>query len=153
MEFTKLSDVEVVETPTDTANVLIEENGVVKKAPKTAVGGAGSSVEYDAVINLGVFSDIESLSDLSGGSVPSGTTAMITEKVNAGEMPKIKGIIAYNYYDVLQYGVFEFTAFGTYGSNQVKCYCDVCIYGIHHSLLVYLRDDEIETIYRSVTIQ
>lgn len=38
-DFTKLSDVAVVETPSDTANVLIEENGVIKKTPKTAVGG------------------------------------------------------------------------------------------------------------------
>lgn len=38
-EFMKLSDVEVVETPTETANALIEENGVIKKAPKSAVGG------------------------------------------------------------------------------------------------------------------
>lgn len=52
-EFMKLSDVEVVETPTDTANVLIEENGIIKKAPKTAVGGAGggSSIEIDMLIS------------------------------------------------------------------------------------------------------
>lgn len=42
-EFKKLSDVAAVETPADTANVLIEEDGVIKKAPKSAVGGAGSS--------------------------------------------------------------------------------------------------------------
>lgn len=41
-EFKKLSDVAAVETPADTANVLIEEDGVIKKAPKSAVGGAGS---------------------------------------------------------------------------------------------------------------
>lgn len=41
MEFKRLSDVEVVAEPTESANVLIEENGVIKKAPKTAVGGAG----------------------------------------------------------------------------------------------------------------
>jgi hypothetical protein len=40
-EFKKLSDVEVIAEPTESANVLIEENGVIKKAPKTAVGGAG----------------------------------------------------------------------------------------------------------------
>ena len=40
MEFKKLSDVEVVAEPTESANVLIEENGVIKKAPKTAVVGA-----------------------------------------------------------------------------------------------------------------
>jgi hypothetical protein len=38
-EFKKLSDVEAVAEPTESANVLIEENGVIKKAPKTAVGG------------------------------------------------------------------------------------------------------------------
>lgn len=37
-EFKKLSDVEIVEEPTESANVLIEEDGVIKKAPKTAVG-------------------------------------------------------------------------------------------------------------------
>ena len=37
--FKKLSDVEVVETPNEAAHVLIEENGVIKKAPKDEVGG------------------------------------------------------------------------------------------------------------------
>lgn len=40
-EFTKLSDVAVAETPADNSHVLIEEDGVIKKAPKTAVGGGG----------------------------------------------------------------------------------------------------------------
>lgn len=140
MEFKRLSDVEVVAEPTESANVLIEENGVIKKAPKTAVGGAGGG--YDAVIDLGVFSDTTSLSDLTGGSVPAGTVKMITEKINAGEMPKLQGKIAYSYYDSLQYGVFEFTACGTYGENQVKCYCDVQTYEGHHSLIVDMRDDD-----------
>ena len=51
MEFKKLSDVEVVEAVSDAANVQIEENGVIKKAPKTQVGGAGGT-EYDAIIEL-----------------------------------------------------------------------------------------------------
>ena len=41
-EFKKLSDVEVVAEPMETANVLIEENGVIKKTPKTAIGGDDS---------------------------------------------------------------------------------------------------------------
>ena len=53
-EFKKLSDVEVVAEPAESANVLIEENGVIKKAPKTAIGGGSSSVcvtvLYDAVL-------------------------------------------------------------------------------------------------------
>lgn len=43
-DFTKLADVESVEEPADGTNVLIEENGVIKKAPKTAVGGSGKLV-------------------------------------------------------------------------------------------------------------
>ena len=42
--FKSIADVEVVAEPLETANVLIEENGVIKKAPKTAVGGAGNLV-------------------------------------------------------------------------------------------------------------
>lgn len=48
-EFKRLSDVEVVAEPTESANVLIEENGVIKKAPKDAVGGGGS---YDAILDF-----------------------------------------------------------------------------------------------------
>lgn len=44
-EFRKLSDAEVVETVSDAANVLIEENGVIKKVPKTEVGAdAGNNM-------------------------------------------------------------------------------------------------------------
>lgn len=38
MEFKRLSDVEIVESPTDNANILIEDNGIIKKAPKTFIG-------------------------------------------------------------------------------------------------------------------
>lgn len=42
-EFTKLSSVEAVPVPSSDANVLIEENGIIKKAPKSAVGGGGGA--------------------------------------------------------------------------------------------------------------
>lgn len=48
-EFKKLSDVEVVAEPTESANVLIEENGVIKKAPVSEVGG-GSNFDLDVLI-------------------------------------------------------------------------------------------------------
>ena len=38
-EFKKLSDAEAVATVSDSASVLIEENGVIKRAPKGEVGG------------------------------------------------------------------------------------------------------------------
>ena len=43
-EFKKLSAVETVESVGEYANVLIEENGVIKKAPKTVVGGNGGEI-------------------------------------------------------------------------------------------------------------
>jgi hypothetical protein len=42
--FKSIADVEVVAEPAESANVLIEENGVIKKAPKTAVGGGETLV-------------------------------------------------------------------------------------------------------------
>jgi hypothetical protein len=54
--FKSIADVEVVAEPTESANVLIEENGVIKKTPKTAVGGAGDSaggnVEPDMIVDI-----------------------------------------------------------------------------------------------------
>lgn len=172
MEFKKLSAVEAVEAVSDAANVLIEENGVIKRAPKGEVGGikVASTAEvgqtivvkavdadgmptewecadlpsgggYDAVIDLGVFSDTTSLSDLTGGSIPAGTVKMIEGKIAAGEMPKLMGIITYQYYDSMKKSIFEFTAVGTYGQNQVRCYCDIISYAGHYSLYAYLRDD------------
>jgi hypothetical protein len=49
--FKSIADVEVVAEPAESANVLIEENGVIKKAPKTAVGGNNGAdavvIQYD----------------------------------------------------------------------------------------------------------
>ena len=41
MEFKKLAEVEMLEATTDTTNVLIEENGEIKRVAKTEVGGMG----------------------------------------------------------------------------------------------------------------
>lgn len=43
-EFKKLSDVAAVETPADTANVLIEEGGVIKKVAKKSVGETSDAI-------------------------------------------------------------------------------------------------------------
>jgi hypothetical protein len=78
MEFKKLSDVEVVAEPAESANVLIEENGVIKKAPKTAVGGAGgnntivfsitniTAGEFDIVAPEGLY---EKLTDMFNNNI------------------------------------------------------------------------------------
>lgn len=40
-DFVKLSEVTVLEKVSDTASVLVEQNGEIYRAPKTQVGGAG----------------------------------------------------------------------------------------------------------------
>ena len=42
-EFKKLSEVEQIETASDNATVLVEENGEIKRVPKKEVGGGGNS--------------------------------------------------------------------------------------------------------------
>lgn len=49
-EFKKLSEVEQIVSVSDNATVLIEEGGEIKRAPKSAVGGAGGG---GYIIHLG----------------------------------------------------------------------------------------------------
>ena len=51
MEFKRLSDVEIIAEPAESANVLIEENGIIKKAPKATVGGGGGGKSFVVVDN------------------------------------------------------------------------------------------------------
>lgn len=63
-EFKKLSAVEAVASVSDTANVLIEEDGVIKRAPKTAVGGAGGGSDiYYVFLENGNVTTSEGLYD------------------------------------------------------------------------------------------
>ena len=81
--FKSIADVEVVAEPTESANVLIEENGVIKKAPKTAVGGANE--KYDAIIS-------REYRDSDGDvhvNLISGNYENIRSKIESGEMPNI----------------------------------------------------------------
>lgn len=100
-EFKKLSDVDIVETPSETANVLIEEDGVIKKAPKTAVGGGGgSSNEYDMIIQAELSSPDAILhlikdSDYKVILAPDYNT--IVNKIEQGIKPKIS--LSYLYKD------------------------------------------------------
>lgn len=52
MEFTRLADVEVVETAADADKVLIEQNGEIKRVPKTEVGGSGNMLIIDVSVDM-----------------------------------------------------------------------------------------------------
>lgn len=43
-EFKKLSEVDMLDSASDNATVLVEEGGEIKRVPKSAVGGAGGYV-------------------------------------------------------------------------------------------------------------
>ena len=80
--FKSIADVEVVAEPAESANVLIEENGVIKKAPKTAVGG---NTEWDAIFELvegnsGYFYSME---------LVSGSYEDLKEKIFSGILPNV----------------------------------------------------------------
>ena len=66
MEFKKLSDVEVVAEPSESANVLIEENGVIKKVHKDEVGGGSKKeliYEWNFSADDEVFEIIENVNE------------------------------------------------------------------------------------------
>ena len=56
-EFKKLSEVEQIETASDSATVLVEEGGEIKRVPKKEVGGAGGYVVTFTESNLPTVED------------------------------------------------------------------------------------------------
>lgn len=83
--FKSIADVEVVAEPAESANVLIEESGVIKKAPKTAVGGAGG--EADLVI--GINNHIENAT-LKNISIVSGSVEAVYTAFESGKIPAVE---------------------------------------------------------------
>lgn len=119
-EFKRLSDVEVVEKPATAANVLIEENGVIKKAPKSAVGGG----EWDLVIVDDYYDDVNSQT-IESGSYQNVYNKIMVDK----EEPKI--LIKYRH----QYGDY------CYGVRSFHKIADIMVYSEdstqHYLYIVY----------------
>ena len=133
MEFKRLSDVEVVAEPTESANVLIEENGVIKKAPKTAIGGAGGGEIPDMVITVsgGVGVEVNSANTV----VTSGSVSNVLDAIRAGRQPSVKvrfwsggdsdysSARAETYVpSVSSYGESVYLYFDIFGGNAIYCY-------------------------------
>ena len=117
-EFKKLSDVAIVETPSDTANVLIEENGVIKKAPKTAVGGTNTSgsaedTGYDMVIRVS-YDEWKNYFEMqpSDCEIIAGSFEQIVEKMVSDEFYIPKVILKYKAgpftYTAIQFNNYEY---------------------------------------------
>lgn len=101
-EFKKLSDVEVIAEPAESANVLIEENGVIKKAPKTAVGGN----EYDIVLTVNAQAHHTAIM-IDQITISQGNMELVRKAVVDGRIPKAKVIFD---------GGFSVDEYGVYGS-------------------------------------
>ena len=83
MEFTRLADVEVVETATDVDKVLIEQNGEIKRVPKTEVGGSGNMLIVDVSVDMDTYA-------------ATGTTNMtFDEAIAAIANRELTGVVAY----------------------------------------------------------
>lgn len=66
-EMKRLEDVEIVAEPTDETYVLVEQNGDLKRVPKTAVGGDG--LVKTAIIKSSTYDEIvDFIYNLSSGS-------------------------------------------------------------------------------------
>jgi hypothetical protein len=96
-EFKKLSAVEAVETPADTANVLIEEDGKIKKTPSGVFTGGGA--DFDAVFEYTAPSNVTDVNV----TLKSGSIAKAYEKALRGEHPNVAFVYSYTY------GPMEFT--------------------------------------------
>lgn len=146
-EFKKLSDVDIVETPSETANVLIEEDGVIKKAPKTAVGGGGSSNEYDMIIQVKL-TDGTAYFDVPSSQYKIISTIgydKILNKIEQGYMPNV----SLSYLTQEDWGnIYEFAQFlgGVYISNDRE-YIELTQFDIpNYSAYLSLRIDKNNTI-------
>lgn len=99
-DFVKLSEVTVLEKVSDTASVLVEQNGEIYRAPKTQVGGAGG-------IKTAIIRDSEYLNTIAGVSTMIGLPEYTYECLNmtfeeayetmaSGEPLNAIGMITYN---------------------------------------------------------
>ena len=120
-EFKRLSDVEVIAEPTESANVLIEENGVIKKAPKTAVGGNGGGGEEPDMVMLltGYLSGSTAFSDGTAElSIIAGAPSAIKAKLEAGESPVVKMKHVHGTYGDYSHSRYEYDVYVvTYGED------------------------------------
>ena len=122
--FKSIVDVEVVAEPSESANVLIEENGMIKKAPKTAVGGAGGAGGYDAVIEgidsgSGYFSSLE---------LVSGNYQSLKDKITSYKCPNI--LVKYSGYEREGVCVVVGAWARTYGSEH---WIELMVLGPHYT--------------------
>lgn len=88
--FKSIADVDVVEELSEEAHVLIEEDGVIKRAPKTAVGGGEYVLDIEVIGSYDVDID-DIIAEYTIHKID--TFANIKNKLLSGEPQKFKANI------------------------------------------------------------
>lgn len=142
-EFKRLSDVEVVAEPTESANVLIEENGVIKKVPKTTVGGG----EPDMVITL-TGCAVWDIISTDVVTITSGTYTDVVEKIWSGTPVdvRVRGTASEGSY-LADANEVKATATFYGGALWIKWVCSDLVGGaLRCRMIKFLDDGSIEAI-------
>lgn len=129
--FKSIADVEVVAEPTESANVLIEEDGVIKKAPKTAVGGGNT--EWDAVIEY--YSDDDFYIKWISGDYQTLYNKLMVEH----EIPKVKVISTIYYYNLYTTICQAQVMYDANNGNILLCYTNEGYYA--NQIVIRISDD------------
>lgn len=136
--FKSIADVDVVKTPADNANILIEENGIIKKvSAKEKLDldievvasyysiedeGSGYNLEY-IVKSINTFNNIKN--KVFGTSVPKCTAKISSQPWGNAESPYaiefVDGYVTYFPENYMEDGSPEFIQFAFWGNN-VGCY-------------------------------
>ena len=103
-EFKQLSAVESVETISETANVLIEDGGVVKKVAGSEVGGSGSAIMLVTLTDDG---DDTYTSDVDYATINSAIASGVFVRFMLNGTGSFEGIKHHCYLDVVYDGGFD----------------------------------------------
>lgn len=85
-EFKRLSDVDFVENATDAANILIEDQGVIKKVPKTTIGGNNNSIVVTIPLQDSGAPSATNLSDVIPGATCNKTYSEVLQMLASGDI-------------------------------------------------------------------
>ena len=87
-EFKKISEVDILETVSDEAHVLVEEAGAIKRVSKTEVGGNGKAdlvIKLNAPINLN-----NPTAENTIVTIESGSLQAVVDVLKNGEAPVVQ---------------------------------------------------------------
>lgn len=139
MEFKKLSDVESVEAVSESAYVLIEEDGAIKKAPKSQIGGAGNeSIIITVTMDVAYDEDGEPYMGEKGTcDLSTDDAKLIFDAVANGKLPDVVLRVPWSAGDdIVYYNMLPYMLQGASDHGLLRF-----MYNTSWDITVYIRDD------------